>query len=89
MSCTCVTCRCNSLHNAYGVYRGSVICVQLIHSSRSSENQHVSCIVAVGLFDGILVICRQSCMGVRCHSVRLDSGSNVSMSIFSKDNFTQ
>ena len=51
--------------------------------------QHVSCIVAVGLFDGILVICRLSRMGVRCHSVRLDSGSNVSMSIFSKDNFTQ
>ena len=51
--------------------------------------QNVYCIVAVGLFDGILVICRPSRMGVRCHSVRLDSGSNVPMSIFSKDNFTQ
>ena len=89
MSCTCVTCRCNSLYNAYGVYWGSVICVQLIHSSGSSEYQHVTCIVAVGLFDGILMICRPSRMGARCHSVRLDSGSNVSMSIYSKDNFTQ
>ena len=54
-----------------------------------SKYQHVSCIVAVDLFDDILIICRPSHMGVRCHSVHLGSGSNVSMSIFSKDNFTQ
>ena len=74
------------LYTAYDVYWGSVICVQLIHSSRSSEIS--TCVLIVLLlwvcFDGIQVICRPSRMGVRCYSVRMDS-----MSIFSKDNFTQ